>query len=495
MFLQVLKKILLSKYFLFIVFLLIILVSFYRVNNEKESKYKGNEKNFQLTVLDKKYKDDQYTIFFEGNEKLIGYSKEFLYDVGDVVNIKGGLSKPLNNTIPNTFNYKMYLQSRSVFWELKIEEVKIVKENSSIINKLKKYVRDRIDNNKYKEYLYVYLLGDTSYFKKETRDIYQKCGISYLISIGSLQVMMIIWLLKWIEKKRKISKKKSLMINIIVILIYILFTNKIIGVLRSGFCYIISSILKYYKIKYKYQNILFLVGAIFLIINPYYIINIGFLYSFAISIIISLNNNKIEGNYYKRLFKISFIAFISSIPITIYSNYEINFLAFIFSLIFVPLFHFIIFPLSIIVFIFSFLSLIYYFIISFFEDIINFLSQIDFFIYVFKKPSMIVIIIYYAIILYGLFNKKRKVFLILLMIIHVNINHLINEKLISFLDVGEGDSIIIKDNNRLFLLDTGGSIYRSNIDNVIKYIKSLGFNKIDALILSHGHCVLCTRFT
>ena len=483
---QVLKKILQFKYTLFLIFILIIFLSYYRVNLVKTSVYNGNEKEFKLTVIDKKYKDDQYTIVFLGNEKIISYMKDFSYDVGDIIDVKGSLLQPKNNTIPNIFNYQMYLQSKNIFWKLKIEEIKIIGKNKSIINKIKKIIVDRINNNKYKEYLSLYILGDTSYFKKETRNIYDVCGLSYLLSIGSLQVMMIVKLLKMIEGKMKLKKKSSLIINIIVILIYILFTNKIVGVLRSGLCYIISSILRYYKIKYKYQNIIFIVGIFLLIINPYYIINIGFLYSFTISIIISLNNKKIDGNYFKRLFFISTLAFLASLPITIYNNYEVNFLAIIYSFIFVPIFHFIIFPLSIIVFMFSFLSPLYCLLISFIEDIINLLSQIDILIYVFKKPSMIIIVIYYLLIMLTLYNQKNIFWFLLLLVIHININKIIPNSIITFLDVGEGDAIIIKNNNHLVLLDTGGNIYSKNDENIIKYIKSLGFNKIDSLIISHG---------
>ncbi len=483
---QVSKKILQSKYNLFILFLLIIFISYYRVNIKKESVYKGSENEFRLTVIDKKYKDDKYTITFNGKEKIISYVKEFPYDVGDIVKVKGSLSKPKNNTIPSTFNYRVYLQSRGILWELNINEINIVKRNSNLLNKIKSIVINRINENKYKEYLYVYLLGDTSYFLNETRNIYQICGLSYLLSIGSIQIMMITKLLKKIEGKIKVKKKHSLIINIVVIIGYIIFVNGIIGVLRSGLCYIISSILKYYKIKYKYQNIIYIVGSLLLLINPYYITNIGFLYSFTISIIISLSTKLIKGSYYKRLFIISLIAFISSLPITIYFNYEINFLAIIVSIIFVPIFHFIIFPLSIIVFMFSFLSPLYYFLISFIEYIISLLSQIDIFIFVFRKPSMIVIIIYYLIIVSVIFNKKMVYLLIITLIIHHNINCIITEKIITFLDVGEGDSIVLKSNNQLYLLDTGGNTYHSNSANIIKYIKSLGISKIEYLILSHG---------
>ena len=483
---QVSKTILQSKYLFFILFILVIIISYYRTNLEKKSIYKGNETIFKLKIVDKKYKNNQYIVIFDDKEKLISYIDEFPYDVGDIIYINGSLSKPKNNTIPNTFNYKKYLQSRGIIWELKINELSISKKNNNLINKIKKTISDKINNNKYREYLYVFLLGDTSYFDNNKRNIYQTCGLSYLLSIGSLHVMMIIRLLKYIEGKLKLKKRKTLIINIIFIVGYILFTNKIIGVLRSGLCYIISSVLRYYKIKYKYQNIIFIVGIILLIINPYYIINIGFLYSFTISIIMSLNTKIIKGNYLRRLFTISLIAFISSLPITIYFNYEINFLTIIYGFIFIPIFNYIIFPLSIIIIIFSFLSPFYNFVISFIEYLINILSKIDFLLLIFKKPSMFMIILYYIIIVSIIFKKKNILLLLLFLLFHYNINLIIKDKLITFLDVGEGDAIILKNNNYLFLLDTSGNIYTNYSDNIIKYIKSLGISKIESLILSHG---------
>ncbi len=482
---QILKKALQSNYLIFCIFIVVIIFSYYRFNLEKNSLYKGNETEFKLEVIDKKYKD-KYTITLLGKEKLVFYMDDFPYDVGDIIMVKGNLIKPKNNTVPNAFNYQRYLQSRGILWELNVNSIKLFKKNSNIINKIKKVIMDHINNNKYREYLYVYLLGDSSYFSKEKRNNYESLGLSYLISIGSLQVMMIVKLLKKVEGKFKIKKGKSLIINIVIIIFYIIFTNKIIGVLRSGLCYILSSILRYYKIKYNYQNIIYIIGIVLLLINPSLIINSGFLYSFTISIIISLYYKKRNISYFKRLFMISMIAFISSLPITIYFNYEINFLAVIYSFIFIPVFHFVIFPLSIIVFILSFLSPLYYFVISFVEYIINLLSKIQLLSFIFKKPSMIIIIIYYIVIICSLNSKRKRFLLILLLIIHNNINLLIKEKLITYLDVGEGDSIVIKNNNHLFLLDTGGNIYSNYSDNTMNYIKSLGFNKIEALILSHG---------
>ena len=483
---QVLKKILQSKYLLLSLFLLVIIISYYRTNLPINSSYKGSELEFKLEVLDKKYKNEMWTIIFLGKEKLISYQEEFPYDVGDIVYIKGSLNKIKKNSIFNLFNYQKYLQSRNIVWELKIDENKLFQKNSNLINKLKNIIVNRINNSQYKEYLSVFVFGDSSYFDNNQRDIYTKCGLSYLISIGSLQVMLLVKLLKKIEGKLRLKKRSILVINIIFIILYIIFTNEMIGVLRSGLCYIISSILKYLRIKYKYQNIILIVGILLLLINPFYVINSGFLYSFTISLIISFNLKIITGNYFRRLLIVSTIAFLASLPITIYFNYEINFLAVIYSFIFVPVFHFIIFPFSIIVYILPFLFPIYDFLISFIEYIIRALSNINLLTFVFRKPSMFIILVYYLIIIKTILNKKTAIFLLIIIIVHININKIIPEKIITFLDVGEGDSILLKNNSHLFLLDTGGNIYSNYGSSIIKYIKSLGISKIETLIISHG---------
>lgn len=485
-FIHRLKKTLQYKYFWLIVFLLFILISYGRISIEKKSSYSDRENEFKLVVLDKKYQNNKYTITFKGKEKLIAKFDDFPYDIGDIVSIKGNLEKVNNNIIPNLFNYQKYLQSRGIFWQLKINEINLVQKNSNLWNKIKIKIMSRIEKTDHKEYLYAFLLGDTSYFSNDAREKYQLNGLSYILAIGSLQVMMIIKVLEKIEEKIKIKKWLKIIINTSIIVFYIFITSYIIGVLRSGLCYVLRSILSYKKIKFKYYNIISLVGILLLLINPFYISNIGFLYSFSISLGISILSKKIKGNYFKRLLMISFIAFIIGIPITIYSNYEINFLSIIFSFISVPIFTFIVFPLCIIVFIFPFITDIFKFIISFVEDIINIFSKISFLTIVFKKPNMLVIIIYYIVIILFLWKKKYLVLLVLLLFLHHNINYIIKEDFITFLDVKQGDAIAIKSNNSVNLIDTGGSNYTEYSDEIAKYIKSLGISKIDKLFLTHG---------
>ena len=103
------------------------------------------------------------------------------------------------------------------------------------------------------------------------------------------------------------------------------------------------------------------------------------------------------------------------------------------------------------------------------------------------------IIIYYSLIILFFYKKKYLIILIIVLFIHHNINYLIKDNIITFLDVKEGDAIVLKNGNTLSLIDNGGSAYTEYSDEIIKYIKSLGISKINNMI-SYLFYFLCQDF-
>ena len=109
-----------------------------------------------------------------------------------------------------------------------------------------------------------------------------------------------------------------------------------------------------------------------------------------------------------------------------------------------------------------------------------------------SKMNFFYVILYYLIItliLYKFLNKKYKyiMFIIILMVIHTNINNIRNDSYITFLDVGQGDSTLIHlPHNKNILIDTGGKIDYNLSVNIINYMKSKGIKKLDYLVLTHG---------
>ena len=102
----------------------------------------------------------------------------------------------------------------------------------------------------------------------------------------------------------------------------------------------------------KNTNIFILTVFISLLINPFFIYEVSFQYSFLISFSLLLLGDFINkySNYFIKLLITSFISFIVSIPITLYNFNQINILSIIYNLFYVPLISFIVFPLSIISF-------------------------------------------------------------------------------------------------------------------------------------------------
>ncbi|HHX71054.1 MAG TPA: MBL fold metallo-hydrolase, partial [Gallicola sp.] len=102
----------------------------------------------------------------------------------------------------------------------------------------------------------------------------------------------------------------------------------------------------------------------------------------------------------------------------------------------------------------------------------------------------------------NLFQRKYLWLIILsfVLIIHHNISYFDSSLKIYFIDVGQGDSILIKLPNQKgnVLIDTGGKLdyqedwQRKNKpfslakNNLIPFFKSLGITKIDSLIITHG---------
>ena len=104
--------------------------------------------------------------------------------------------------------------------------------------------------------------------------------------------------------------------------------------------------------------------------------------------------------------------------------------------------------------------------------------------------NIFLIIIYYIIFIYILKRKKKLIYKIIIIIISliflINNGRIVNNE-VSILDVGQGDSSLIRLKNKNILIDTGGNInYDISKNILIPYFKSVGIKKIDYLVLTHG---------
>ena len=470
-------------------YLLIILLFFLILSliNKKYliKRYSINDKEFVLKVTSVDFVNDKYKVELKGIEKLISYPKDFEYNIGDVIKVNGTLSTVNSNTIPNVFDYKKYLKYQDINYVLNIDTVYLISKNKNILYKVKETIKNIIKNRNSFSYLNSFIMGNTTYLNSDIKSIYQKIGISHLFSISGTHITLITLLFSYLYKKKKINNTiYFLLINTIVIF-YLFLTNYKVSILRFVLFFDISFINKKVNLGYDNLKTMIIVILLSLIINPYYFFQTGFEYSYLISFFLIRFSNLIKGNYFRKLLKISIISIITSFPITIYNNYEINLLSIIYNLFYVPLVSFILFPLSILIVLFPILDNILMFFINVLENSAIFLSKINVLTFIFAKPSFLLMFVY-LVLIYFSFSKKKKVLLIIVIIIHYNINAIRKDSYVMALDVGEGDSLIIKNKNKTILIDTGGSPNYSYYKDIITYLKSDGIRKINYLILSHG---------
>ena len=477
-----LKTLLQYNYFYIILVILVLCLTFIRNSFYNESKFNGSETSFVGIVDEIKKSDDYYKITIKSKEKIIGsyYNKEPLnMSLGDKITFKGTLSKPKNNTIPNTFNYRKYLYNHYVYYLVKIDNIKVISKTRSVKYKVKNYIVKRSEKFKHSDYFKAFLIGDKS--EMDDYSIFQKNGVSHLFAISGMHLSLLSGIILFLFKK---SRFKEILACIFLIL-FSMITNYSASIYRSLLLFIYIVLNKKLDLRISTVNVLLLVVCTLLIFNPLIIYDMGFLYSVSVSLGLILFNKYMKKNYFVNMFLTSFIAFLFSLPITLYYNYEINLMQIINNVVIVPLVSIIIYPLTILTFIFSFLEPILNVLISILKFISTHLIMINIIV---PKVSLIFYFTYY-VFLFMFLKTNRNIFILLIIIytLCIKAKPLIDfNTYVYFLDVGQGDSSLIYSKHKVILIDTGGKDNIKVSDNTIKFLKSTGKSKINYLVLTHG---------
>ena len=475
-------------YFL-LIFSLIYMFIFINFINIK-SKYNENDSSLQVKIIDYKKSDDKLVIYAKGKEKiLINYCDDINISYGDYIYVKGKLIKPKDNTNFNLFNYKKYLLSNNIKYTVKASNIKILKRNKNIFYKLKNYIFFKIKSlDKSKKYILTFIFADKSYIDKEMYDNYQNLGISHLFAVSGMHISLVTFiLLKLLEGKNEVIKY---LITFIFLMFYLFLTNYTISMVRACFQFILIFINKLFKLNIDNSNIVIFLFSVLIILNPYIIYNIGFLFSFSISFTLIKFKDMITGDFMIKNIKTSLLSFFVSMPILINNFFKVNFLSIILNIIYIPFVSYILFPLCLITILFPFFDSFTYFVINFFETITKFFSSINLLTFSITKMNIILVIIYYFIFLWIIKSNdkiKKKIIIVFIFIVFIINNNTIVNNEVHFLDVGQGDSTLIRIKSKNILIDTGGNINFNISKNVlIPYFRSSGVKKIDYLILTHG---------
>ena len=485
-----LKMILQSRYIFKILTILILIITIiYTKYYPFKSVFNTNDTEFIGIVEDYIIKDNQIKISLKSKERIIvtyKYTGKVFNNLsyGDKIKVTGVLKEPSTNNIFNNFNYKKYLYNKKIYYIIEASKIDKIQNNNNHIYTIKNLLYTRINNLKSSSYIKALLFGDNK-LDKEIKTSYQVNGISHLFSVSGFHINFITSIIYFYLDRITYNKKIKYITVDIFLVLYLLLCNTT-SLLRCTVMNILLSINHLLKLNIKKIDIVLLTLILCIIINPFIIYDIGFIYSYTISFFLILYKNKYKtNNKLLKIIYISLISFLVSLPINIYTSYEINFLSIILNIIIVPIVSLILLPLSLLTLIFPILDNILYLITSILEKISLYTSNINIFKQVLSKPSIILIIIYYLVIILILSKNKHYYLILILLIFHKTIP-LYNSNLeVVMFDVGEADSMLISTPSKKvnILIDTGRGI---DINNIIIYIKSIGISKLNYLIITHG---------
>lgn len=485
-----LKMILQSRYIFKILTILILIITIiYTKYYPFKSVFNTNDTEFIGIVEDYIIKDNQIKISLKSKERIIvtyKYTGKVFNNLsyGDKIKVTGVLKEPSTNNIFNNFNYKKYLYNKKIYYIIEASKIDKIQNNNNHIYTIKNLLYTRINSLKSSNYIKALLFGDNK-LDKEIKTSYQINGISHLFSVSGFHINFITSIIYFYLDRVTYNKKIKYITVDIFLVLYLLLCNTT-SLLRCTVMNILLSINHLLKLNIKKIDIVLLTLILCIIINPFIIYDIGFIYSYTISFFLILYKNKYKtNNKLLKIIYISLISFLVSLPINIYTSYEINFLNIILNIIIVPIVSLILLPLSLLTLIFPILDNILYLITSILEKISLYTSNINIFKQVLSKPSIILIIIYYLVIILILSKNKHYYLILILLIFHKTIP-LYNSNLeVVMFDVGEADSMLISTPSKKvnILIDTGRGI---DINNIIIYLKSIGISKLNYLIITHG---------
>ncbi|MBS5806661.1 MAG: DNA internalization-related competence protein ComEC/Rec2 [Firmicutes bacterium] len=491
-------------FIVFFIFLCIYILLFTKII-KYESKLDIRKNVFEGVITSIKFEGDRLVLDVKGEERLIAYyyvkskeEKNTILDVihhGDKIMLKGTLKVPFNNTIPNNFNYKKYLYNKKIYYTLSVDSYEIIKNNKNILYKIKDKLYKKIINLDNSDYYLAFILGDKTLLSSEIYNSFQSNGISHLLALSGMHINILLLIINMFLKKFKESKR--IIITSIILIVFLILTGLTASLQRATIFYILKNINNKFNLRYSNIKLLFIVAFIILFINPFLIYDLGFIYSFIVCFGIFYYSDFIKGNYVVKLFKLSLVTFLFSMPITIMVNYEVNLSSIFINMLFVPWISLIVYPLSLISFIIPILNPLFGFTINITNNMNMLFSKISLIINI-PKLSIILIILFYLVLLV----RKKKLYICLFLILIFGKVIVLFDKnyYVYFFDIGQGDaSVLVSPHQKeVLMIDTGGKItyekeewQKSNktyniSDGVIKFLKSRGITKLDYLIISHG---------
>ena len=421
------------------------------------------------------------------------------------IELEGKLSEPEGQRNFGGFDYQAYLKTQGIYQTLTIKSIQSMKkvsswdigENLSSLRRkaivwIKTHFPDPMRN-----YMTGLLLGHLDTDFEEMNELYSSLGIIHLFALSGMQVGFFMDAFKKLLLRLGFTQEKLKWLTYPFSLIYAGLTGFSASVIRS----LLQKLLAQHG--YKGLDNFALTVLVLFIIMPNFFLTAGGVVSCAYAFILTMTSK--EGDGIKAVARESLAISLGILPLLSFYFAEFQPWSILLTLVFSFLFDLVFLPLLSILFILSFVYPVtqFNFVFEYLENLIRLVSQLASRPLVFGQPNawLLILLLISLAILYDFRKNIKKVAgfsLFIVGLFFLTKHPLENE--ITMLDVGQGESIFLRDvTGKTILIDVGGKAesdkkiqawqQKSTTSNaqrtLIPYLKSRGVDKIDQLILTN----------
>lgn len=475
------------------------------------------EYNYTFTI---KTKDDYFIVNLKKNKE------EVNLEYGNKLQILGEYQEPNKARNYQGFDYKNYLKTNKIYGIIRVDSYAniTIKQQKNLSNfkllihkireKLKQNIQKLLTEETYALGIGI-LIGDNSRIDEQIVEDFKNSNLSHMLAVSGAHINYVVLTVSILFTKKRAGIKAQRVVTIMMMLFFMELTQMTPSVVRAGISCIIYMLASLLYRKADVINAMAISTLLILLNNPFNLFNIGFQLSYAGTLGIILFCKLIDIPIKNKLLKylkdsiiISLSANIFIIPIMMYQFNTISLTFILSNLLAGPLLGISII-LEIIVLLISFMSIniaaipakVLNILLILIINIANWFSNIEISKIYVITPQIISIVAYYLICAAIILKQKNRKIIVIIMLTVLIINLFPTPKKlrINFIDVGQGDSTLIRtETNKVILIDSGGSTASSSFDVgnkvLLPYLLDRRIKKIDFIIVSHFDADHCQAF-
>lgn len=362
------------------------------------------------------------------------------------------------------------------------------------------------------------LIGDRSGMDDELAANYRTLGITHLFAISGLHVGLLTFLFRGLLLRLSIRKETVDMLLIVLLPFYAVMAGGAPSVWRAVSVTLLVLLAASGRLRIRLDDALAISAIVFIVYQPFVLFQPGFQLSYLAacslvysSVLLAKAKTALATSFY-----VTSISQLALYPVLLFHFHELSLSSFVMNLVYVPLYSIIILPANILLLAMTSVlpklaDIVFLLYVPMGErvgEVTSWLSSLPYQIWTPGKPDALWASLAVAgVLCFFIYCERgipvfRALSLVIVPAVAMQIIPYLDSGLrVTYLDVGQGDSIVIELPHRraVYVIDTGGTVtfgepnwktpakpFEVGRKIVVSYLKGRGITTIDKLILTHA---------